>query len=223
MNLKSILGSYLGHLAGYVLAGADIVSKVNPSLVPPQYGILISIAGLVTVAAHHGYAAGTSGVQAAVDAATKALASAPAKVAAMLLLAVAVPFMGGCVNLQSFTQKASAAVTSPQAQPYIKAGALVAVTTAESHGITAAQINAVAKKALAADSGAGASLAAVQAVLDSELVKLNLPAGDALAISIVEAEFNAYVQAQIGTDPTLASAQAAAADIFQAVIAATGG
>lgn len=221
MNVKSILGSYLGHLTGYVLAGADIISKVNPSLVPPQYGLLISVAGLVVIASHHSYAAGSAGVQSAVDAAAKALTAS--KVVAPVLLLGLVLGLGGCASLQSFTQKASAAVTSPQAAPYVKAGALVAVTSAESHGVTAAQINAVAKKALAADSGAGASLAAVQAVLDAELAKLNLPAGDLLAISIVEAEFNAYVQTQIGTDPTLANAQAAAADIFQAVIAATGG
>lgn len=223
--LKSISASYLSHLTGYIVAAATIVSGLNPKAVPPQYAFMTALAGVVVNAAHHGYTIANASpiVKAALEAALKAATDAASKVTPVFLALLLTPLMFGCAQLQTATQKTSAVITSPQAQPFIKASAFAAVTAAEQHGITAAQINAVAKAALAADQGAGASLAAVKAVLDTELAKLKLPAGDLVAIGIVEDEFNVYAQSYVSTDPTLASAQAAAADIFQAVILATGG
>lgn len=200
------LKTYPAHLLLYIVAAVDLVAQTPAVGGLAPYAPWITAAGALSAAIHHSYQSGASTVVKSV---------APALLAALLTGTL----LSGCAVLQ----KINTAVTSPQAQPYIKAGALVAVATAEQHGVSAAEINAVAKKALAADQGVGASLAAVQAVLDAELIKLHLPAGDLMAIMIVEAEFNAYIQAQIGNDPTLAGAQAAAADIFQAVIAATGG
>jgi len=216
----SHLKNYAGHLIGYVVAAATIVAAVDPTKLSPTGAAIVAGAGTVVALANHSYKAGAA--SAVLQAAVTALeaSAGPAKLAVAALAVGLLGFgMHGCATVQ----KAATVVTSPQAQPYIQAGALAAVTVAEAHGIAAVQINAVAKKALAADQGAGASLAAVKAVLDVELAKLNLPAGDLLAITIVETEFNAYVQSNIGQDPTLTKAQAAAADIFQAVIAATGG
>lgn len=227
MNALKALGSkYLAHLSSYIGHALAIVSLIPVAQLSPTARLIIAIAGIGATAADHGYKAGatTQAAQAALKAAVDVLQAPAVKLAlaCMLFIPLAVTLQG-CAQLTAFTQKATAAVTSPQAQPFVKAGALAAVTAAEQHGVSAQQINSVAKQALAADQGAGASLAAVKAVLDRELVKLNLPAGDVLAIVIVESEFNAYVQAQIGQDPTLAKAQAAAADIFQAVIDSTGG
>lgn len=227
-GIKSISASYLSHLTGYLVAMATIVSGIDPKLIPPQYAFLVAIAGLITNAAHHGYTIANASpiVKAALAGALQSASDVAGKTAPALLAIIAMPLLltlHGCAQFRTTVDKTSTAITSPQAQPFIKASALAAVTAAEQHGITAAQINAVAKAALAADQGAGASLAAIKAVLDTQLVKLKLPAGDLVAIGIVEDEFNLYAQSYISADPTLASAQAAAADIFQAVILATGG
>ena len=99
----------------------------------------------------------------------------------------------------------------------------MAVATAEQKGITAAQINAIAHQALVADSGASATLAAVAGVVNSELAALKLPAGDLAAAQILEAALSVAIAEQIGSNATLANAQAATADVINAVIAATGG
>lgn len=226
MNALKALGSkYLAHLSSYIGHALAIVSLIPTAQLSPTARLVIAVAGIGATAADHGYKAGatTQAAQAALKAAVDVLAAPAAKLVLACMLVAPMALLGGCAQFTAFTQKAATAVTSPQAQPFVQAGALAAVAAAEQHGISAQQINSVAKQALAADQGAGASLAAVKAVLDRELVKLNLPAGDVLAIVIVESEFNAYVQAQIGHDPTLAKAQAAAADIFQAVIDSTGG
>lgn len=225
-SVKSFFGNYLAHLSSYVGHALAIVSLVPTAQLSPTARLAIAVAGIAATAANHGYKAGatTQAAQAAVKAAVDILSAPAAKLVLACMLVMPLAFtLQGCAQLTAFTQKASAVVTSPEAQPFVQAGALAAVASAESHGITAEQINAVAHKALAADQGAGASLAAVKAVLDAELAKLNLPVGDVVAIGIVESEFNLWVQGQVQNDPTLASAQAAAADIFQAVINATGG
>lgn len=224
--LKSLGTKYLAHLSAYIGHALAIVSLIPTAQLSPAARLIIAVAGIGATAADHGYkaGAGSQAIQAAVKSAVDILAAPAAKLVLACMLVAPLAFaLPGCAQLAAFTQKAATAVTSPQAQPFVKAGALAAVAAAEQHGVSAQQINSVAKAALAADQGAGASLDAVKAVLDHELVKLNLPAGDLLAIVIVESEFNAYVQGQIGQDPTLAKAQAAAADIFQAVIDSTGG
>lgn len=137
----------------------------------------------------------------------------------ILSLALAFLALAGCATFAKIT----AAVSSPQAQPFIQAGAQVAVATAESKGVTAAQIINVAQKALQADSGTAATLATVGQIINAELVKLNLPAGDIAAASILEASFSVYIQSQLGNNATVAQTQAAVADVLNAIIAAAGG
>ena len=97
------------------------------------------------------------------------------------------------------------------------------MATAEAKGISAAQINSIAKQALAADSGATATLAELAALVNAQLAKLTLPAADIQAAAIVEGALGAAIDAQVGQNPTAAATQAAAADVLQAIVAATGG
>lgn len=138
---------------------------------------------------------------------------------ATLCVMVMLIALSGCATFAKIT----AAVSSPQAQPFIQAGAQVAVATAESKGVTAAQIIGVAQKGLQADSGTAATLATVGQVINTELTKLNLPAGDIAAAAILEASFSVYIQSQLGNNATVAQTQAAVADVLNAIIAAAGG
>lgn len=114
-------------------------------------------------------------------------------------------------------------LSAPTSQPYITAAVDVAVATAEAKGIPAAQINAIAKQALAADQGTSATLAAVAGVVNAQLAKLNLPAGDLAAAQILEDALSIAIQAQIGNNPDIANAQAIIASVLSIAIAATGG
>jgi hypothetical protein len=113
----------------------------------------------------------------------------------VLALSISVGAISACATVQ----KIDGVVTSPQAQQLIQAGALAAVAAW------------------------GASLAAVSKVVNTEIAKLNLPAAEVQAISIVEVELNAYIQVEVRNDPTLAANQAAVADVLKAFIVATGG
>lgn len=227
--MKDFVKSYLGHLGGYAIATATLVSGLDPKLVPPQYSFITALAGLVLIVGHHGYAAGTANgvVTAAANAALQAALSATnaagaaavtaVKTAAPVLLCafLAATALTGCATMQK--------VFSPNAVPYVTAAVDVAVATAESKGVPAAQINSIAKQALAADTGAGASLAAVTALVNAQVAKLNLPAGDLAAVQILEVALTAAVQQQIGQNPNVAVAQADVAQLLSAVISATGG
>lgn len=114
-------------------------------------------------------------------------------------------------------------LSAPTSQPYITAAVDVAVATAEAKGIPAAQINAIAKQALAADQGTSATLAAVAGVVNAQLAKLNLPAGDLAAAQILEDALSIAIQAQIGNNPDIANTQAIIASVLSIAIAATGG
>jgi len=114
-------------------------------------------------------------------------------------------------------------MNTPAAQPYITAAVDVAVATAESKGVPAAQINAICKTALAADAGTAATLATVAQVVNAELARLNLPAGDLAAARILEDTLSIAIQAQVGANPNVATAQAAIANVLNAAIEATGG
>ena len=215
---KSIAGKYLGHLVSYLGSALTLASLVPQAQLSPVARLVIGVGSFIVTAAHHGYQAGV-GVQTAqtvVDAATKALASAPAKlvVAALMLC----PFLGlhGCASVSSF-------LASPTGTEVVAASVDVAVATAEAKGVSAAQINGIAHKALAADSGAGATLAAVSGVVQTELAALKLSPGDQAAADILVPALSAAIQAKVGSNATLATAQADVAVVLNAVIEATGG
>lgn len=220
--LKSASSSYLAHLTGYIVAGATIVSGLSPKTLPPQYAFVTALAGVIVNAGHHGYtfanaspvmqAAFQAAVKAATDAAASAVKTAPAVVLPLLVLIATMP---GCGLVP--------AMNSPQAQPIITAAVEVAVAATEQRGISAERINGIAKQALVADQSTGATLATVAAVVNIQLLQLNLPAGDLAAAQLLELSLSAEIQTRIGTNPDLAAAQAAVADVLNAVITATGG
>jgi hypothetical protein len=224
--VKSLFTKYLSHLTGYIVAAATTVSAVDPGLLPPLGKLAVGIAGLIVFASNHAYQAGTgvAAAQAAVDATTKALGAvangvkgtAPMLLAVCLLCASAAGGLTGCAQVQSF-------LGSPTGVEVVTAAVDIAVATAEAKGISAVQINTIAKKAVAANSSATATLAAVSAVVQSEVQALHLPAADQAAADILISALSAAIQAKVGSNTTLATVQADAAVVLQAVVVATGG
>ena len=122
--------------------------------------------------------------------------------------------LSGCASVSGF-------FGSPTGAAVIVAAVDIAVATAEQKGVSSAEINKIARTALAADSGTTATLAAVSALLNNEIAKLGLPAGDQAATEILEVALAAAITAKIGTNPSVASTQAAIAVVLQDVIAVT--
>lgn len=140
-----------------------------------------------------------------------------------LFIAAAAAAIVGLASGCATWQKITTAVSSPEAQPYILAGAQIAVATAETKGVTRAQILDVAQQGLAASANTSASLSTVASAINAELIKLNLPQGDIDAAIILEATFSAYIQSKVGNNADLAQTRAAIADVLNAIIAAAGG
>lgn len=221
----NIVSKYFGHLMAYLISADVIVASVDPSLLPVKYAGVIAVAGAIAAAAHN-VSKATSTPPAAVDmneVAVKGDTVVVAKASDPVAKVVSVVAMM-CVSLGLFQMLyGCATLTKPEAQPYIKAAVDIAVATAETKGVTAAQINSIAKQALAADAGSAASLAEVNTLINAQLAKLSLPPADIQALQILETALSAAVQAQIGTNPNLAQAQAAVAEFINEAIAITGG
>lgn len=214
--MKSFLGKYLGHLAAYVASSVGILAAIDPALLPPVGKLAVAGAALAVAIGHHGYTAGT--LSTAVTAASNALAKIPA-VAAILMLAIiagAGTGLTGCATVQGF-------FASPASAPIITVAVDVAVAAAEQKGVTAVQINTIAKLALTADSSTGATLATVAAEVNVQIGKLNLPPLDLAAANILEVALTQAIQAKVGNNADLAAAQADVATVLTAVIQATGG
>lgn len=148
----------------------------------------------------------------------------PKPAAALFVTLLLAPlFLGGC----AFLSKVTSAVSSPQATVYIDAAVDVAVATAEQKGISAGQINSIAHLALNADQGTNSTLAGISGLINTQIGKLNLPAGDSVAIDILETALSVGIEAQIAasakTGTAIAGAQLAIADVLNAVIGDTGG
>lgn len=201
------------HIVGIISGGLAAIAGLNPALVAAIYppAVPYAAAGIAAAGALvnliHAVSGGTK----------TATVSVAAK---MLPLAFVAMFVGsslsGCASIESF-------LSSPDGKVAAVAAVDVAVATAEAKGVTAAQINSVAKQALAADTGVSGTLAAVSTLVNVQIAKLNLPAGDLAAVNILEVALQAEIQSRIGANQDLATAQAAVADVLNAVIAATGG
>lgn len=204
------LGIYLAHYSAVVAGLAAFVAS--------HASMFSAIPGATP------YVAGVVGVSAAVVAALHALGVDPPKSATPMSTMAAVLITGlltgtmlsGCASVESV-------LTKPSSAPYVQAAVDVAVATAESKGITAAQINTIAHEALTADQGVGATLQAVSGVVQAQVARLNLPPADQAAIDIVLAALSASIQTQLQANPTVAQVQTAAAVVINDVIAATGG
>lgn len=133
-----------------------------------------------------------------------------------LAAVVVISALVGCASITSF-------FSSPSGVAVVDASVLVAVATAEQKGVPAAQINKVAKAALAADTGVAGSLAAISGLVDDAISKSGLPVADLAAAKILEVAIAAAITAKVGDNANLAAAQADVAVVLNAVIAASGG
>jgi hypothetical protein len=125
--------------------------------------------------------------------------------------------LAGCASVESFFK-------SPTAAPVIAVAVDLAVGTAESKGIAPADINRIAKLALAADTAStSATLATVASVVNAQIAKLKLPAADMAAATILETAIEAAIAGKINGNASVSVAQTDAAEVLNAVIAATGG
>ena len=200
------------HIVGYIAGVLTFVAGLNPALAAAVVGPagapyvvpVIAGAGAVLVFLHD------VGVIP-----TPTITNAAKVLPLVLALSVVVGSLSACATLVKLTTSA--------AQPYVTAAVEVAVAAAESKGIPAVQINEICKTALAADSGTASTLATVGVVVNAQLAKINLPAGDLVAAQILEDALSVAIQAQVGANPNVATAQAAIADVLNAAIDATGG
>lgn len=229
-TVKSAFTSYLSHLAAYVISGVTIVSTLAPNALPPKYAFLTAIATAMAAAFSHGKAVTANGASittAVANAFTDAVNAAPApvqgstiapvaKIAAMLLFVPLLLTLHACASVQSF-------LGSPTGQAVVTAGVGVAVTTAEQKGVTAAQLNTVAKTVLAADAGTTATVTALTSAVNAAAIKAGVPSGDLAAFQGLTIAFDAYVVTKYGSNATVQNVQADVAAFASAVIAATGG
>jgi hypothetical protein len=122
-----------------------------------------------------------------------------------------------------YAMLAGCALFQPGNAAYLQAAVDIAVGTAEAKGVKATDINRIAHQALAADTGSTATVAAVVALLDAQIVKLKLPPLDQAGADILVVALGAAIAAKIGDNPNLATAQAGIAQVLGYAIAATGG
>lgn len=196
--LQSVLGP-AGHLvpAGVALAGALLafIHDVAPTAVP---------ASAVTVSPTVNKSAGFISLRGAILLAT---------------VAVSVAF---CLNLCACST-VSSWLSSPTGIEVDVAAVDVAIAAAEAKGVTAVEINKVAKAALAADAGTPATIGAISTAVNGAISKANLPAADLAAINLIELALSQAITAKIGANPTVAALQTDVASVLSLVITATGG
>jgi hypothetical protein len=199
-----------------VVAGAlPVLQQLLPGLLPPPYGIALgAIVGILGGLVHAATSAPTSGSLPPPSAGTVAKLHLVTMLVAVFL---ALSVLAGCATVS----KVASDITAPTSQPYVTAAANGAVLLAESQGITAAQINGVAVKALAADSGTSATLATVGTVLNAQLAKLGLNAIESVVASALVSGLTNAINQQLQSNTSVAQVQAAIADVLNAVIKAT--
>lgn len=226
----------LAHIVTYLVAGLVWLAALDQNLVtgivgaklaPYAQAIIVFAGALVVFLQHIGLIAPPASTVITVPAASGVIATAPpvskqsgfATLRYSMFLAIAagsVLSLGACSTVQAW-------LSSPTAAAVIPVAVDVAVATAEAKGVPASQINKVAKAALAIDSGTGGTLTAISALIDSQIASSGLPAADLAAAKILEVALGAAITSAIGTNTSLATAQAAVADVLTAAIAATGG
>ena len=208
--------SYLSHLTGYVVAGATIVSGLDPKLIPPQYAFFTALAGLIVTAGHHGFTAGNA--NAVIAAAAQAATSTAAKILLVAIFAVAtVSGLSACKSTPTVRQQAEVAIVVDIAAGY-------AIQRQDSDPSAwkarASEYKAIAVKLKAIDEAGIATLATLQADLQPLIAKL--PPADQLAANAFVNALVPYLTSQLQSNPTAANTQAVVDLILQAVIDACG-
>ncbi len=124
-------------------------------------------------------------------------------------------------------------LATPAANPLIQVAVDVAVaqvigTPGPAAHAKALQIASIAKTALAVDQGSSVAIGAIQAAVNAEIVKLNLPPADLLAAQVLVQTIDAIIQQKLSTGSTTTPAgtvtpatTVAIAQILNDVIAAT--
>jgi len=134
-----------------------------------------------------------------------------------LQLLLALPLLialNGCATIEGW-------FGNPTTAQYIQDGVDIAVLVASTQGVSAAEINTVARSALAADNGAVSTLAELGALLEKEFAKLKLPAADQAAINILVAALSGAIAAEFGNNTTIQQGQAIIADVLNDILTAT--
>lgn len=217
--MKAFIRSYGAHVLAYAFSALTIVAGLPApmqAVLGPHAGQIVGIAGILLTAAHNVDKAAIAPTMVPVP----SIITAAKMFTPLLVLLLTLP-LGACATIQGF-------FASPQANPVIEVAVDVAVATAEAKGVQAAEINAIAKLALAANSSTGATLATVAAAVNAQIAKLNLPPLDYAAAQILEVAISQAIQARLtnadGTPNTdLAAVRADVATVLNTVIQATGG
>jgi hypothetical protein len=219
-----ILGVALAALGGFLIPYQDAIMAALGHASP---GIAIIVSGLFVFL--RGFQ--NSANQAAQDAAPTPANSADPSVATLkpksttgsntAKLVLAFACLSSLLSVTAIIQGCQA--LTPTQTDIVLVATDVAVGVAESKGVSAAQINAIAKTALAADQGASATVSVVTAVLNAQVAKLNLSAPDQAAATILIAALDTAISQQLAANPKAATVQANIATILQNVISITGG
>lgn len=213
----------LPHIVAYVVGGLTALATLQPTVA----GILQSVLGPYGHYVPAGIAAAGALLAFLHDIAPSAVPAPPAsKQAGFVSLRGLVLLVSAAVSIACITAACSTIesfISSPTGATVIAAAVDVAVATAEAKGVSAAEINKIAKAALAADSSTTATLATVSGSINSAVTKAGLPAGDQAAADILEVALSAAIQAKVGSSASVAAAQAAVADVLNPLITATGG
>lgn len=219
--MNDFVKNYGAHVVGYLVSALSIVAGLPTAGLPPSVIPYVGLAGMLLTGLHSTQVAPNSVTVKAGDTSITQTGAGASAAAAKLLPVVLVCVLSaialqGCASVQSFLSGPTGAVIVP-------AGVDVAIATAEQKGVTAAQINRISKAVLAADTSSATTVVGLTSAVNAQLAKLNLPAGDTAAFTILETAFDAYIVAKYGSNPTVAQVEADVALFLQAAIAATGG
>jgi hypothetical protein len=216
--------SYGAHLLGYITAAVGTVVALTPSALTAfpslaplapyvgPTGLVAILAGAAGIAVHNTQTATNNA-----DVAKQPTSTMPSLAwLAPLLLVATLPFLHGCTTL-------TADMSTPVGQATTAAIAQVAVTTAETKGVTAAELQKLASAGLAADASATTTLLSVEGALNAAFTKMGLPSGDAAALQILEVALDGAAAASVGSNKTYQNAQVEISDLLTAVLVAAGG
>lgn len=213
----------LPHVVAYLVGGLVSIAALNPDTVTALLGSKvggyaaagIALAGALVAFIHDIWPSAAPAPAAPVSKQSGFVSMRGLLMLASASIMVAVG-LAACSSIESF-------IGSPTGAAVVTASVDVAVATAESKGVPAAQINKIAKAALAADSGVSGTLSAISSLVDKQISDAGLPAADLAAAKILEVALGAAIQAKVGNNASLAQAQAALADVLKEAIAASGG
>lgn len=203
--------TYGAHALAYLVSGLTIASKLDPSLLPPDIGVWVGVAGLVLTAGHNVVVA--SGVKPG---------DVVSVVKSFAMFAVAVMF---AVTLAGSLAACQTAPTATQ-----QSVAVVAVNIAAGQAIQrqdhdpavwkarAVQYKAIAVQLQGVNDAGNATIATLAADLQPLVDKL--PPADQLAANSLIAAVTPFLQDKVNSSETVAHTREAVAVLLSAVVKA---